>query len=753
MAGQRIRLKDFLEAYGEILKEKVVSSLTPVFSPKERDSWDKEQEKKLEGLKRKPFPAQKDAILALAKGFYKEGKKGLIAVGEMGVGKTLIAIATAYLMPKEKFRVIVMCPPHLVQKWAREIRETIPNAKVVNLNGNGLKELEQLRYAGKPEAREFYILGREKAKLHYQVRKAAWEQEKLERILCPSCGRDVVEIMQKSRRPICECGSPLYCAETKIRRFAKAEFVKKYLKGKFDLFIADEVHELKGGTTAQGQAFASIASAAKRTLALTGTLMGGYSTNLFYILWRLMPQEMAKKDLSFKSPKRFAGSYGVLEETRVEKKEDEYGYASISRSRGVRTVVKEKPGVSPLILTDFLLENSVFLRLSDVSSQLPPYEEEVVEVEMLPEQKQAYEEFEYIMNVEVREALANGDHSLLGALVNSLLAYPDGARRGETVIHPYTGEIVASAPEIDADWLPKEQKLVEIIHQEVSQGRKCLVYLEHTGTRDLTPELMERLEQAGIRAFVLKSTTVSPEKREQWVKNHLAGYDVMITNPRLVQTGLDLIEFPTVIFFQTGYSIFTLRQASRRSWRIGQKQPVKVYYLCYSGTMQAKALSLIAEKLETALAVEGDLSDKGLVAISESSNSLLFELARTLIGEKKTETVAESWKKYRQKELEVDSLFGSEEEESISTTIRRGDRSATITYTKVVRGKIYPRKDYAVAYVGKHRFVFKKGKIYYLNRQCGSYNSKGEGQINNKPIRIAKAPGKPYYLLLELKAA
>ena len=47
---------------------------------------------------------------------------------------------------------------------------------------------------------------------------------------------------------------------------------------------------------------------------------------------------------------------------------------------------------------------------------------------------------------------------------------------------------------------------------------------------------------------------------------------VCICHPKLVQTGLDLLEFPTIFFVQTGYSIYTLRQASRRSWRIGQKR-------------------------------------------------------------------------------------------------------------------------------------------------------------------------------------
>ena len=60
----------------------------------------------------------------------------------------------------------------------------------------------------------------------------------------------------------------------------------------------------------------------------------------------------------------------------------------------------------------------------------------------------------------------------------------------------------------------------------------------------------------------------------------------MICHPKLVETGLDLLDFPTIIFYESGYSLHTLRQASRRSWRIGQRRPVRVKFRCYEGTMR-----------------------------------------------------------------------------------------------------------------------------------------------------------------------
>ena len=42
------------------------------------------------------------------------------------------------------------------------------------------------------------------------------------------------------------------------------------------------------------------------------------------------------------------------------------------------------------------------------------------------------------------------------------------------------------------------------------------------------------------------------------------GVDVLVCHSQLVQTGLDPVDFPTIVWFETGYSVYTMRQASRR---------------------------------------------------------------------------------------------------------------------------------------------------------------------------------------------
>ena len=139
---------------------------------------------KLQALHRRPYESQvKKAILPAAKGLYRHGKQAVIMVGEMGVGKTICATSVAALLPRKKYRVIILCPGHLVEKWLREIQITVPHAVTVNLNNPGLKELFALKHQ-KPQGREFYVIGKERAKNHYSFEPAVVMRQGL-----PHCPR------------------------------------------------------------------------------------------------------------------------------------------------------------------------------------------------------------------------------------------------------------------------------------------------------------------------------------------------------------------------------------------------------------------------------------------------------------------------------------------------------------------------------------------------------------------------------------
>ncbi len=176
---------------------------------------------------------------------------------------------------------------------------------------------------------------------------------------------------------------------------------------------------------------------------------------------------------------------------------------------------------------------------------------------------------------------------------------------------------------------PKEQALIDLVAADRARGRRTLVFITHTDRRDVSPRLASILAWAGARVAVLKANTVVPDRREEWVAARVAeGANVLIAHPRLVQTGLDLIAWASIVFFQTDYSVYVMRQASRRSWRIGQKQPVEVRFLVYEETLQADALALVAAKLRSSLMIEGELPDDGLSALGGDGQDMLLALAK-----------------------------------------------------------------------------------------------------------------------------
>ena len=152
----------------------------------------------------------------------------------------------------------------------------------------------------------------------------------------------------------------------------------------------------------------------------------------------------------------------------------------------------------------------------------------------------------------------------------------------------------------------------------------------YTQKHDVTARLQRILSSEGIRTAVLRAN-VDTSKREAWYARQIkGGVQVVICHPKLVETGLDLLDFPTIIFYESGYSLHTLRQASRRSWRIGQRRPVRVKFLCYEGTMQTACLRLMGKKLLVALTMEGKFAGEGLQNIDEDDD-MLSAMARELV--------------------------------------------------------------------------------------------------------------------------
>jgi hypothetical protein len=681
-------LSKFMHAHGDQIGAHILSTYKPLynFDPTSKEIAILDTL----GTKRKPLPgqdkpgllpAQRHAATAIARSIQKHGVGNV--QGEMGLGKTILGAATLELL--NAYPAIILCPPHLVPKWIREIEETVPGAKALELGRigrnaddagdvNDVRRFLLLCEEGKLGQKPVAVIAHTSAKYgagweHAVVRKKFVDEEDghvFEALTCPKCGtpieidlaggltvvaRTLKELGDKRRfckgqvsgyelgndgrlirdehgNPVWGkrvCGEPLF--QYVGRRWPIAEYITKQAKGEFKLLIGDELHQFAAKASDRGIAFHQLVKATKYTLTLTGTFFGGKSSSIFWLLHRL--NAGVRKDFTFNDEKRWARLYGVLEVTRRNKRATEDGDEDgFTGNRRYQNQAKEKPGISPAIVNR-LLDTTVFLSLKDLGLSLPHYAEEVVPLSMMDEQSFQY----FVMEKQLRD-LAIKNRRYLSTWLQWSLARPNSAFRDEivevdevdrdgTVIR--RKELMELPAIVRDDKMPKESWLVDFCRAERQQGRKVLIYLRQTGKRDIQDRILKILHDGGVRAEVL-SSGVNPRKREEWIAKRVFALDALVVNPRLVETGLDLVAFSSVVFAEIEYSLYTLWQAVRRVWRLGQTKPVKAIFSVYSSAMEARALALMGQKMKAAQLLYGD--EVGGAIVQDDDSDILMKLAR-----------------------------------------------------------------------------------------------------------------------------
>jgi len=368
----------FVEEFGASLTRAILDTCPPVYTP----ALYKEYRPLVKRLARQPLGRQADALAGAALAL-ERGHRCTILSAEMGSGKSFMALAALYTAwrrkrerdPHARMRAVVVCPTHLVPKWVREAKATIPGVQATAVDS--ISEVEAALARAHTAAPFILVLSKERAKLGHPRRPAVWERlmpwTKERRLCCPSCG-EMIRYTERCGRegkdllgvPItdpgvcvryrlfCEnaaCRSPLWQADTTLLRVPRGQlaalqpagrpvalfehgrtarpsgggeprrvplgtYIAKRQRGAFDVLVLDEVHEYKADGSAQGIVAGQMAAAIPQVLALTGTLYGGYSSSLFHLLYRLDPatrEEFAYTDLA-----RWIETYGLYEITEKE---------------------------------------------------------------------------------------------------------------------------------------------------------------------------------------------------------------------------------------------------------------------------------------------------------------------------------------------------------------------------------------------------------------------------------------------------
>lgn len=675
-------LEQYLDQYADTLARKVEDQFPALHTP------GVDQPMRAD-LLRPPYEAQAHVITAMVHAL--DRQNGVLLSGECGVGKTLVAQAICNTHARESgkgaYRALVFCPPHLLDKWEDEIKRTVRNATVRRIEN--FKQLCQIKQKNKngPVGRQWWLLTNTKAKLGsgwraaYCMYRDPTSKYPFRNPVCPRCNATptrkvkeqnargiaeyvdeplTIEDLCKKKHTCSNCNEPLWCYCRKFDRWPCATYIHQHMKGFFQYLVIDESHQVKADESQVAIAMGSLVAACDKVICMTGTVFGGYATHVRPIMFRIAPQTLRAEGLTWDKELPFVERYGRLE--RIVN-ETYNGGVDLKYGRGktkTKTTTYPRPGIMPNLFCRHLVGNTVFLTLDDVAEGLPPLDEQVVTVDMDPELAEAYKFVEDKITEALRRLMFGRKSKLLGTMLHTLLGWPDRPWGWGEIGYNDIGKdgVVTWNHVCDTPDLPqhvvrnKEDRLLADIGQEVAAGRKVWVYAVMTQKRDVQPRLAQLIRDQGHKCDVLKAS-VKAESREAWIKANAPANDVLISHPQLVETGLDFFDklgtynIPSIFFYQTGYSTFTVRQAARRAYRIGQQQPCKVRYYFYDKTLQARAMTLMGKKLQASQTIEGKFSSDGLAAMAGDEGSLEIALAKSLIEKLDDLDVGRVWGKVK----------------------------------------------------------------------------------------------------------
>lgn len=115
------------------------------------------------------------------------------------------------------------------------------------------------------------------------------------------------------------------------------------------------------------------------------------------------------------------------------------------------------------------------------------------------------------------------------------------------------------------------------------------------------------------------------ERQEQMDRfNNEPQYQVFLLSTRAGGLGINLVSADTVIIYDSDWNPQADLQAQDRCHRIGQKNPVLVYRLCASGTVEEKILERAANKrkLEKMVVSNGKFVNAGAVEKADQIQAL-----------------------------------------------------------------------------------------------------------------------------------
>lgn len=500
-----------------------------------------------------------------------------------------------------------------------------------------------------------------------------------------------VKLKSKNERTVKRYAYARTPQATGSARYELARYISRHYSKQYYL-VVDEVHEYKGEVSIQGKAAGWLITHARKTISLTGTIYGGKASSLFFLLYRLSPN--FRKHYEWNQCAEFTKQYGMREIITTYKSEADTGKTTKTGGHNMSDGSKrisEINGAMPGIIT-WLVGNSTFIGLDDLGIQLPDRSEKF---HWIPMESELLGREEILKDIRRQAALeaAQGDQSRFSHWMHSALESSLAPDQDEIFIHPKVRSNVeklrkegktkeadkaeANGTETWFSAIPfsedrKYPKITQLLCEQIvadwnDHADLSVVYVAGT-KRPAYKHVYRALKDMGMNPFVLtpkgdKATawcdkddlySCDLEDRESAVKEAFATgkFNCMVTNPTLIATGLDLIQFNHAHYLGIPtYSGYKLIQSMGRLHRPGQQKNTTIHFWVYGNnpahdsstdnTVQALAMSILSAKMRAASIVTGDVG-AALGNLSEEAGDIMTQLRGQILSGKQSKIVADN---------------------------------------------------------------------------------------------------------------
>ena len=588
--------------------------------------------------------------------------KALYLSAEMGIGKTPITtwIINSYFKEKNKqnYSVLIVAPAITLTQWRNEIQSCVKEKCDIHI----IRTTDDFInvYKEKVEKPTFYIVGKETFKLDSRkvpaVRYKNLEFTYEERIdwrvyrkkvkgvfaICPICGQPIKNTLinkktefltqedfadnkpKKSNYKCSECGAVLWQnTYDKTKKTSLINYIKVKKKN-FDIVVVDEAHEGNKSSSIIGNATKTILRSSKKCILLSGTMNNGYASSLHNILMAIVPRKLEQDECL--NVRNFILKYGTL---KASLNDDDAKYMTTGKIELPESRYSEAEGINPVVFTKYLAENFIFATLKDLEKDLP--EVETFYVPLLQDENVVRNTNNLISQFKSTDPFMYKFYE--DSVVKHYLNNPYDWNEIEIDKKDMTYYVYPQNMERNKK-SPKEECVVKICKREKEEGRKCWIYTDFTGEsgsgqymkgKNIVFYLKNSLEEAGLKVFWLKPN-VPPIDRKELIESNKDKYDVFISNPKLVNVGINMAWCGTYIVYIPSYRVDVITQATHRGYRANSKISNRIYMLFYENTIENEINKRYQMKLAESYAIEGkfdvELQDENIRTASALSKKL-----------------------------------------------------------------------------------------------------------------------------------